>query len=141
MSLRITQSPRYHVIITVILRCYHVVITALSRRYHGVITRISRRYRIVIIVLSSRYHSAITSLSHRYHSAMNDENKLAKELVEVHEVEEGARRAEAATIVKHQEAQSAMETADLATYRAAMALRIAAQKTVAAGGESIVDCL
>ncbi|KAJ9540245.1 hypothetical protein OSB04_026751 [Centaurea solstitialis] len=71
---------------------------------------------------------------------MNDENKLAKELVKVHEAEESAKRAEAAAIVKRKEAQSAMETADLATYRAAMALRIAAQ-VAAAGGESVVDCL
>lgn len=59
---------------------------------------------------------------------MNEQKALeeaAKAYMEVHETEENARRAEVAAIVKRQEAQALMETADLAIYRATMALRIA----------------
>ncbi|GKB33349.1 putative enhancer of polycomb protein [Tanacetum coccineum] len=52
--------------------------------------------------------------------------------INVHEAQEAARRSEEAAIAKRNEAQALMEIADLASYRATMALRIA--DALAAGG-------
>ncbi|CAI9259375.1 unnamed protein product [Lactuca saligna] len=67
---------------------------------------------------------------------MNEQRTLeeaAKAYMKVHETQEDVRRSEMAAIVKRQEAQALMETADLATYRATMALRIAEARAATTG--------
>nr|GEX03550.1 enhancer of polycomb like [Tanacetum cinerariifolium] len=59
-------------------------------------------------------------------------NDTKRAYINVHEAQEAARRSEEAAIAKRTEAQSLMEIADLASYRATMALRIA--DALAAGG-------
>ncbi|KAI3809253.1 hypothetical protein L1987_25224 [Smallanthus sonchifolius] len=66
---------------------------------------------------------------------LNDEKLLeesTKAYIKVHETQEAAKRSEESSIVKRQKAQTLMEAADLAIYRATMALRIA--EALAAGG-------
>ncbi|KAF5799038.1 putative enhancer of polycomb protein [Helianthus annuus] len=65
---------------------------------------------------------------------LNDEKLLeeSKAYIKVHEAQEAAKRSEEASIIKRQQAQALMEAADLAIYRATMALRIA--EALAAGG-------
>lgn len=60
--------------------------------------------------------------------------EAAKASIKVHETQEAARRSEEAAIVKRHLAQQLMANADLAAYRATMALRIAAAARVAAIG-------
>ncbi|KAI3809251.1 hypothetical protein L1987_25222 [Smallanthus sonchifolius] len=60
---------------------------------------------------------------------LNDE-KLLEESIKVHETQEAPNRSEEASIVKRKQAQALMEGADLAIYRATMALRIAEAITV-----------
>ncbi|XP_023766495.1 uncharacterized protein LOC111915023 [Lactuca sativa] len=67
---------------------------------------------------------------------MNEQKTLeeaANAYMKVHETQEDVRRSEMAAIVKRQEAQALMETADLATYRATMALRIAEARAATTG--------
>lgn len=52
--------------------------------------------------------------------------------VKVLKAQEAAKRSQEASIVKRQQAQALMEAADLAVYRATMALKIA--EALAAGG-------
>ncbi|KAI3705248.1 hypothetical protein L1987_75482 [Smallanthus sonchifolius] len=64
-----------------------------------------------------------------FNKAMLNDEKLLEESTKayiiVHETQEAAKRSEEASIVKRQQAQALMEAADLAIYRATMALRIA----------------
>lgn len=62
---------------------------------------------------------------------LNDEEST-KATIKLHETQEAAKRSVEASIVKRQQAQLLMEAADLAVYRATMALRIAEAR--AAGG-------
>ncbi|CAH1438136.1 unnamed protein product [Lactuca virosa] len=67
---------------------------------------------------------------------MNEQKTLeeaADVYMKVHETQEDVRRSEMTAIVKRQEAQALMETADLATYRATMALRIAEARAATTG--------
>ncbi|KAI7753061.1 hypothetical protein M8C21_016816 [Ambrosia artemisiifolia] len=74
---------------------------------------------------------------------LNDEKLLeeSKAYIKMHETQEAAKRSEEASIVKRQKAQALMEAADLAIYKATMALRIAEALAASGSVEPVTGAL